>query len=145
MVEKWAPQGGTPDESTAPPEHEASPAEDDRLQSNAPLDVEKALNQLGGDRELFNELLAIFLSDLPRLTGAIESAASQADAAGLHAAAHSLKGAASNICAEPTRCVAQQLEKMGQQGELVHVDALLGELHDHLERLREFAAPLYAT
>ncbi len=92
-----------------------------------------------------DELLAIFLNDLPRLTGAVESAASQADAAGLNAAAHSLKGAASNICAEPTRRVAQRLEKMGQQGELVDVDALVGELHDHLERLREFAAPLYAT
>jgi hypothetical protein len=51
-------------------------------------------------------------------------------------------GAASSICAEPTRCVLQQLEQMGKEGEVRAADSLLGELEGHLDRLQQFVASL---
>ncbi len=59
--------------------------------------------------------------------------------------AHSLKGAAANICAEPTRSLSQQLEQVGAQGDLDDAGDLLQELEDHTKRLRAFAASLKDT
>jgi len=142
MVDKWVSKSSSSSEAAGPSEHGPAVYEVAASRSKTPLDLERALKQLGGDRELFDEALAVFLDDLPRQAGELESAVSDADAERLHAAAHSLKGAASNICAEPTRCVAQELERRGRHGELKETDLLLEELRQHLDCLQEFAASL---
>jgi len=142
MAEKWVSRLSVSGGATGSSEHGLAVRADGTVQPKTPLDIQRALKQLGGDRELFDEVLAVFLDELPQLAGELQSAVSNADAERLHAAAHSLKGAASNICAEPTRCVAQELEKRGRQGELQEADELLEELRQHLDRLQEFAASL---
>ncbi|MFQ5590055.1 MAG: response regulator [Phycisphaerae bacterium] len=108
----------------------------------APLDIDKALHNLAGDRELLIEVLAAFLDHVPRVFDELESAAAEADASRLRAAAHDIIGAASNICAEPTRSVSEQIEAAVRNGELARVDPLVRELDLHLERLREYASSL---
>ncbi|MBU0717392.1 MAG: response regulator, partial [Planctomycetes bacterium] len=142
MAEKWVSTSRASGEATGSGKPGQSGRAHSTPQPKTPLDLQRALKQLGGDRELFDEVLVAFLDDLPRLASELQSAVSNADAERLHAAAHSLKGAASNICAEPTRYVAQELEKRGQQGELQEADSLLEELRQHLDRLQEFAATL---
>ena len=107
-----------------------------------PVDVSRALEQLGDDRELFDEALVAFLDNVPRTLDDLQSAISHTNTEQLQLVAHGLKGAASNLCAEPTRCVAQQLEQMGQQGTLEGADSMLEELQRHLDRLQEFVASL---
>jgi len=110
--------------------------------AETPLDVERAIKQLGGDRKLFDEVLATFIADLPRLVHELQSAALGKDAERLTMAAHSLKGASSNICADPTCNTSRKLEEMGGRGELQAVGPVLSELEGHVNRLQDFAASL---
>lgn len=105
----------------------------------AAIDIEQALIQLDGDRELFHDVLNVFLETIPALLGDLRSATAASDAHKLEEAAHSLKGAASNICAEPVRSNAQRLEEMGKQGDLRSADAVFSDLQKNLEALKNFA------
>lgn len=110
--------------------------------SPSPIDLQQALTNLGGDRELFDEVLAVFLDSIPGLLGELREACTNTDSKRLYIAAHSLKGSASNICAEPTRRIAAQLEEVGTQYEVISASSLLSELEKQLDRLRTFAASL---
>jgi len=82
-------------------------------QYHATLDIEKALILLEGDRELFLEVLGVFVDSIPGMLADVQEAVAASDSQMLNGAAHSLRGAASSVCAEPVRRVAQQLEDMG--------------------------------
>ena len=107
-----------------------------------PIDIQQAMTNLGGDRELFDEVLTVFLDSVPVLLSELHEACTKTDLKRLHAAAHSLKGSASNICAEPMRRIAAQLEEVGIRDEANSASSLLSELEKQLDRLRTFAASL---
>jgi HPt (histidine-containing phosphotransfer) domain-containing protein len=140
MLNKRVPETG----NAGPPEaaHGSVITADFGAALASPLDIGRALSQLGGDRELLDDALATFLDNIPQTLDDLQSAVSTADVTRLEMAAHSLKGAASNICAEPTRLVAQRMEQLGRQGELRAADSLLKELRRHLDRLRTFCGAL---
>ena len=142
MVDKWGPTPGLSSTPTESPGGGAAPDEDRRMADESPFDLQKALGQLGNDRELFDEVLATFLEQIPRVMADLQSAVSEGNPAQLRLAAHSLKGAASNLCAEPTRYTAQQLEQMGNQDQLQGAGSRLEELQAHLDRLQAFALSL---
>ena len=118
-----------------------NPVQGDSM-SPSPIDLEQAMTNLGGDRELFDEVLTVFLDSIPGLLGELREACTNTDQKRLHAAAHSLKGSASSICAEPTRRIAAQLEEVGTQDEVISASSMLSELEKQLDRLRAFAASL---
>jgi len=68
-----------------------------------PVDLAKAMENLGGDRELFDEVLGLFVQTLPQVLKDVELAIKSQDAAKLRLVAHGLKGSAANVCAEPAR------------------------------------------
>ena len=125
-----------------PPPPVPEPQESAGLANPVAMDIEKSLLQLDGDRELLLEALGVFLESIPGLLEDVQLAAATSDAKRLEAKAHSLKGAASMICAEPVRGVAEQLEKMGQSGELVDADVVVDDLRHRLDQLQEFADSL---
>jgi HPt (histidine-containing phosphotransfer) domain-containing protein len=142
MVERWAPSLVTPNE-TAPPPAETLASNGNRKSScDTPIDIQRALKQLDGDRELFDRALATFLDNIPRILSDLESAISDGNVSQSHLVAHSLKGAASNICAEAMRSAAQTLEQMCQQNSLADANVVFEELLKHVDRLRDFAAAL---
>jgi PAS domain S-box-containing protein len=79
--------------------------------SDARIDVTRALALLEGDRELLAQALVAFRETAPELLASLRAALDEADPAAVEAAAHSLKGAAGGICAEPVRHVAERLEE----------------------------------
>jgi len=103
------------------------------------INVAQALGQLDGDRELLAEVIDIFVETIPELMDELQSAISSNDAVKLQGAAHSLKGAASNICAEHVRFTAQQLEVMGQQSDFKEVEVVMAALQGHVSALVTFA------
>jgi CheY-like chemotaxis protein/HPt (histidine-containing phosphotransfer) domain-containing protein len=107
-----------------------------------PLDIAEALINLGQDRELLAEVVAVFVETIPDLLQDLRRACDQSDAQGVEAVAHSLKGSAANICAEPTRRVAERIEELGRQGAPQAASALLVELETHLDRLQEYDTTL---
>jgi len=112
---------------------------DDKRVLASPIDIEQALENLAGDRELLMEVLDTFMETMPKILKDLHNAVSNKDASRLAAAAHSLKGAAANVCAEPIRRSARQLEERGWCNELQDVDRLLADLHKHVDRLGTFA------
>jgi two-component system sensor histidine kinase/response regulator len=91
-----------------------------------------ALEMLGGDEDLLNEMVEIFLSDSPKLLGRMEQALSLGDSSKLELAAHSLKGELQYLGVIEAIGQAQQLEIAGRDGELEGAEDLLASLRDRL-------------
>jgi two-component system, sensor histidine kinase and response regulator len=104
-----------------------------------------ALERLGGDVELLADVIKIFLEDCPARLTAIKVAVDARDAAGIRAAAHALKGAASNISATSLFEAAQVMERIGDESRLDAASAafrvVAAEAASVMDTLRREEAP----
>ncbi len=121
------------------PGEEPEPAE-----ALPPLDKVAALDRFEGDVELVQELVALFLDELPHMRSEVTESFSAGDVKRLERAAHTLKGAVGNFAAKPAFDLAFTLEQIGRNGEMDSapdaIAALMAEV-DRLEpALREFAS-----
>jgi CheY-like chemotaxis protein len=89
------------------------------------VDLEAALNRLGGDQDLFREFVVIFQEDAPKLLNRIVQSVEQQDSSQLEQAAHALKGLMSNFGANQCVELAQQLESAGKQNHVSSIAPLL--------------------
>jgi HPt (histidine-containing phosphotransfer) domain-containing protein len=105
-----------------------------------PVDLNKAMENLGGDRELFDEVLGLFVQTLPQILREVESAIESRDAAKLRLVAHGLKGSAANVCAEPARQKAEEIEGMAKRQDFSQLDQAFAELEALLKQLQDYAA-----
>jgi len=106
------------------------------------LDVERAVLWLEGDREIFEAALEALLETTPALVATLRHAAERADVVALRSMAHSLKGSAASVCAEPVRRAAERLERLDDDADLVHLRVDLAQLDEHLRRVAEAAGRL---
>ncbi len=116
-----------------------------RAEASAVLDVDEAVGRLGGDRELFVELAATFLGQLPTWVSAIRGAVARGDAKQLSAAAHPLKGSLGTFAAKPAAEAAARLEAMGRAGDLSNAPVALDCLERELARLTPALSELAAV
>jgi HPt (histidine-containing phosphotransfer) domain-containing protein len=79
------------------------------------LNVQVALDRIGGDEELLVDIAAVFLTEYPELLQEIENAVASADAELLQRSAHTLKGSLLAIGAEDAAQLALELETQGRQ------------------------------
>jgi two-component system, sensor histidine kinase and response regulator len=106
------------------------------------LDLEGALQNLEGNRELMGEMITLFLEECPRLLEEIETSIARQEAATLRRAAHTLKGSALVVGGRALGRAAQELEALAKSGELNGA----GEVRDALvQRLAELTPALEAT
>jgi len=113
-----------------------------RDRSSAPsVDLDEALEMVGGDRELLCEAVGLFLAeDYPRqLEDLVESLECQ-DARSSKAAAHGIKGALLSFGGRPASDVALRLETMGREGDLSGAQGALEELEAEVKRFAAFFA-----
>jgi len=102
---------------------------------------EVALERVGGDEELFAEIVGIYLEELPSVLKEIQSAVRAGDANGLYRSAHSLKGSLGALGAEAAQKRALDLEMSGRQSQLSHAPEMLADLERLLDELhRELSA-----
>jgi len=78
----------------------------------------EALDRIGGDEELLQELCQIFLDESPKLLQKVQQAVTAGDADAVMRAAHSLKGESSYLGAGGTSQAARLLEEMGRSKDL---------------------------
>jgi signal transduction histidine kinase/DNA-binding response OmpR family regulator/HPt (histidine-containing phosphotransfer) domain-containing protein len=78
----------------------------------------EALDRIGGDEELLQDLCHIFLEESPKLLQKLQQAVTAGDTDGVMRAAHSLKGEAGYFGADGTSHAARQLEDMGRDKNL---------------------------
>lgn len=107
-----------------------------------PFDREALLAVVAGDRAVLAQLIHLALDeDAPRLLAELETAAAAGDLAGLHSAAHGIKGLVGELKAEPCRAAAAALEAAASDGDAQSCPALTAELK---ARWAELSAALRA-
>ena len=100
------------------------------------LDEEAALDRAGGDRELLQDLVELYLREAPRLLQDVQKAVARSDPAQLKIAAHSLKGAVDNFAAKDAFAAALRLEILGRNGNLAGAEEAFAILEREMDRLK---------
>ena len=131
-------RGGSP--APASPKPLSSPfrfGEDAEEQggSGFPFDAAAALDRVDDDRELLIEILGLFREQAATSSGLIRDAVAGQDGPALERAAHSLKGAAANISAEPVREASLHLEQAGREDDWEAAQTAWADLEAALPRL----------
>jgi two-component system, sensor histidine kinase and response regulator len=128
---------------------EPSPAVGEPAEREAPMeqpsgigfDEATALDRVGGDRVLLNELIGAYRTESPKWLADISRAIPLGDAAALRRAVHTLKGALSIFGAADAVNAAQRLEQMAVAGNLALAADDWAALNESLASLlRELAA-----
>jgi HPt (histidine-containing phosphotransfer) domain-containing protein len=99
------------------------------------FDYPTSLARLGGDQDLFNEILDIFLEDAPTLLEKAAQALSVGDAATLERSAHSLKGLSANFAAGPTVAAAYAVEFHAREHNMPSAGVCFRELESQFHLL----------
>jgi len=110
--------------------------------SEKTLDEEDFMERVQGDRELFLELLDIFISDFHPKRKLLEEAIANNDQQAVEHIAHFLKGSCGNISAGPLRIIFDVLEKKGKVGDLQGLENCLGEIDQKFEELTAYIGEL---
>jgi HPt (histidine-containing phosphotransfer) domain-containing protein len=130
-----------------PPTHsEASAAPRQSFANSAPVppgggpqtavfDLQESLSRLGGDGELFNDILAIFLEDAPRLLEQASQSLDKGDAVTLERAAHSLKGLSANFAAPAAVDAGYAVELLARERRLSGAAQCFPRLEAEMHRL----------
>lgn len=129
ILQKWAPVKAAVEVTPAAPGRELSKTDAHVFDASA------MLANIGGDAELFDQLIRLFLDRHSVMMKEIETAIGQADTAALERAAHSLKGTAGNLCAPDVVLLASQLEASGRLGTLTEAPSLLVRLDRTVQEL----------
>ncbi len=82
------------------------------------FDEDALRHRLSGDDDLMNDVIRVFLEDLPVRLTAIKDAVTRRDAEALRSAAHALKGAAANLSTGGLFEAARVLERLGAQSRM---------------------------
>jgi HPt (histidine-containing phosphotransfer) domain-containing protein len=106
------------------------------------LNLAAALDRVGGDSELLEEIAKLFLDTAPKLLDQIRQAVADRDAAALARSAHTLKGSVGNFSADAAFEAAFRLEKMGRSGELTGVEEAYAALEEVMQRVTQVLATL---
>jgi len=99
-----------------------------------PFDLRELRRQLG-DEQLMAETVQIFLEDCPAQMATIEAAVAAGNADAIQRAAHSLRGAASNLWAAGVVEATGVLEQKGKVGDLDGLDLVTERVKAELQRL----------
>lgn len=98
------------------------------------LDRVGVLERVGGDRQLLTELVQLFKGHCPGQLNELQQAITAGDPARVERIAHSLKGALSNLGAEPASKSAMRLEEMGRHANLTDAEVARVALQSEIAR-----------
>lgn len=97
----------------------------------------EAIERLGGDEDLFQELCQIFLEESPKLLRELKDALAMGNVEDVMRAAHSIKGETGYLSAPEAMAVARQLEDMARSNSLAAAGELVGVLERELDGLHQ--------
>jgi HPt (histidine-containing phosphotransfer) domain-containing protein len=101
------------------------------------FDINFALRQAGGDKQVLNEVITILMEEIPKRLKQIKEAIEKNDAATVNISAHTIKGAVSNFKAESVCEAAFRLEKIGESEDLSQAESVFEVLKTEWERLEK--------
>ncbi len=135
VLEKYAPADGGESASTANGNRNSSLSEtipDDDIDI---FDRNHFRTQMA-DRDLMIELIGLFSEETESLLEKARHAVATHDSAGLHAAAHSLKGTLGTYCATKAHLSAKALDDLARSGDLSRAADTLTKCEHQVEHLR---------
>lgn len=106
------------------------------------LSLAAALDRVGGDSQLLEEIAKLFLDNTPKLLEQIRQAVADRDALALSRSAHALKGSVGNFGADAAFQAAFRLEEMGRSGELAGADEAYAALAEVMQGVTQVLATL---
>lgn len=106
------------------------------------FDKDAALDRVEGNWELLQEIIGLFFDEIPGWLSAIHQSLVRRDAKALERAAHTLKGAMSNLGAKEAFAAVLRLEMLGHGGDLTNVEEVYAELEKAITRLKGVLATL---
>lgn len=110
------------------------------------FDFEGAMGRLGGDEELFRDIVQFFFEDSPGLLEKLRCGLRDQNASAVERAAHGLKGMAANFGAHRAVEAALRVENLGASGNLAEAPEALRGLEDEIGILKVALNPyLYSA
>ncbi|MCX7839586.1 MAG: response regulator [Anaerolineae bacterium] len=135
-LRRWLPSARpSPSESVAMPET-PQPDETEPILNVRVLESFRQL-QAPDEPDLVQQLIDLYLADVPERLNALRQAIAQGDATRLAQTAHSLKGSSANIGAQRVARVCLELERCGKANDLTSVAEQLAVLEQEIERARQ--------
>jgi len=102
------------------------------------------LDQVGGDQEFLDELLATYFEDSPKLLDTLHTSLATGNAAEFRRAAHSLKSTSAGMGATALAVMCKELEDMGKAGAFDGAEARLDRTEEEYARVRVALAAVTA-
>ena len=99
------------------------------------FDLDDALEKVGGDREILEEILEVFSESYPDQLSELKNAIGNGDASIVERAAHTLKGSVGTFSATKALETAFRLETMGHDGNLQEAAEVYSKLEQEVEEL----------
>ena len=112
-----------------------SPVRKNTRQEAEAVDLPAALERLGGDRGLYDELVGVFKNECPGMAAEMRRAIDDRDVKTLARSAHTLRGSSSNLGAVAVAEAALELEKLARSEELEGAEEQFKVLENEIERL----------
>jgi len=105
------------------------------------FDFDGAMGRLGGDEELFREIVQFFFEDSPGLLDKLRCGLRDQNASAVERAAHGLKGMAANFGAQRAIEAALRVENLGASGNLAEVPDAVRGLEEEIGILKVALSP----
>ncbi|MBF0482440.1 MAG: response regulator [Desulfovibrionaceae bacterium] len=140
VLTRWLPQGAAAKPARERVENEealASPAAEGPQDRAAVFDKAGLVRRMLDDEEMAQMIVEGFCGDIPKQIAALKDHLAAGDAQSAERSAHTIKGAAANVCAEALRALAFEMEKSGKAGDLAGMQALLPELESRFAVLKD--------
>lgn len=107
------------------------------------LDRKAFLDNLGGDSEMLIMIAQVFAEDIPSLRNNLHTALASSSLSQLREAAHAIKGASSNCCAQKALVLARSIEALAREDRRDAALSLTGSLLHSLDELEQELGTLY--
>ena len=101
------------------------------------LDLEAALTDMAGDREIYEEVVVVFLNDTPNTLSDISSAYNTSDIPTLNRLSHSIKSSSRSIGGLRLGAVAEKLENDSARDNLSNAENSIKELYTEFKNLKQ--------
>jgi len=106
-------------------------------------EIDASIDRLGGDVELYKDLVDRFLDDRAGTRARVRDAIERADMPLLHSASHSLKGLAASVGATTVAAILGELEELGRSGDPTALLATWQRFQSAMESTAEELAPYH--
>ncbi len=106
--------------------------------SSEPIDIEKAIEEFEGDKQLLSEVLNEFIKGVGEQIETIREAISHGDTETVTKEAHAIKGGAANITAMALSKIAHELEIKGKNKDLNGTGEIIVGLEREFKAMRHF-------